>query len=413
MHLAKISEKIRFYQWDTGHRLIVEGDEQCDTVSFSKSGSQESYVCQVKNDGKRYVDIPNILFQEPGGIWVNLQYTDDSGLVLPHSQHFVVLDRAKPTDYVYTESEVQNYDALDERIDALENLDIDADRIAAGVKKYMDDNPITAESIGALRAEQLSDAINNALDHAKASGEFKGEKGEPGEQGPKGDTGTAGLQGDPGPKGEKGDSGVNGMDGKTPVKGVDYWTDADQESIVQQVISALGTPVFGTVDAENNIILTGNLAEGAYTLKYENTEGEMADIGTLVVGSNESINWLWNGIDTNGAIFNNGAGWIDGHRLNSSGVESETDGMSVTGFIPVKTGDVVTVENAVQGSNTSYFHYYDSGFNRVRSIEDSEMTGTRPNVTFTVTEANAAYFRCTARFYQNSDARPDTVITIV
>ena len=35
---------------------------------------------------------------------------------------------------------------------------------------------------------------------------------------------------------------TDGDPGYTPVKGVDYWTDADQESIVQQVIATL--PVY-------------------------------------------------------------------------------------------------------------------------------------------------------------------------
>lgn len=58
----------------------------------------------------------------------------------------------------------------------------------------------------------------------------------------------------------------------------------DTEEIVQQVISALGTPVFGTVDGENNIILTGNLADGTYILKYEDAEGNLTEIGTVTVG---------------------------------------------------------------------------------------------------------------------------------
>lgn len=51
----------------------------------------------------------------------------------------------------------------------------------------------------------------------------------------KGDKGAAGPQGEPGPKGDKGDPGTNGT---TPVKGVDYWTAADQTSIINQLKSA-------------------------------------------------------------------------------------------------------------------------------------------------------------------------------
>ena len=60
----------------------------------------------------------------------------------------------------------------------------------------------------------------------------KGDKGDPGPQGPKGDTGETGAQGPQGPKGEP------GTNGTTPVKGVDYWTAADQTSIINQLKSA-------------------------------------------------------------------------------------------------------------------------------------------------------------------------------
>jgi hypothetical protein len=79
---------------------------------------------------------------------------------------------------------------------------------------------------------------------------LKGDKGDTGPQGPKGDkgdTGAAGPQGEPGPKGDKGDTGETGAqgpqgepgtNGTTPVKGVDYWTAADQTSIINQLKSA-------------------------------------------------------------------------------------------------------------------------------------------------------------------------------
>jgi hypothetical protein len=62
-----------------------------------------------------------------------------------------------------------------------------------------------------------------------------GPKGDKGDTGPKGDTGAAGETGAQGPQGEKGEPGTNGT---TPVKGVDYWTAADQTSIINQLKSA-------------------------------------------------------------------------------------------------------------------------------------------------------------------------------
>ena len=45
-----------------------------------------------------------------------------------------------------------------------------------------------------------------------------------------------GLKGD---KGDKGDPGAKGKDGKTPVKGTDYWTEADKQEIVSDTLAAL------------------------------------------------------------------------------------------------------------------------------------------------------------------------------
>ena len=78
----------------------------------------------------------------------------------------------------------------------------------------------------------------------------KGDKGDTGAAGPQGEPGPKGDKGDPGPKGDKGDTGETGAqgpqglqgepgtNGTTPVKGVDYWTAADQTSIINQLKSA-------------------------------------------------------------------------------------------------------------------------------------------------------------------------------
>ena len=63
-----------------------------------------------------------------------------------------------------------------------------------------------------------------------------GEQGPQGIQGPKGDTGEQGPQGKTGPQGPKGDTGPQGP---KPVKGTDYWTAADQDKIVKDVLAAL------------------------------------------------------------------------------------------------------------------------------------------------------------------------------
>ena len=62
----------------------------------------------------------------------------------------------------------------------------------------------------------------------------KGDQGVPGDPGKQGAQGVPGEKGDPGVKGDKGDKGdpgAPGKDGKTPVRGVDYWTDADIDAM--------------------------------------------------------------------------------------------------------------------------------------------------------------------------------------
>ena len=73
----------------------------------------------------------------------------------------------------------------------------------------------------------------------------KGDQGDPGPQGPAGADGAPGQQGPQGPQGETGPQGPQGpagADGYTPQRGVDYWTEADRQQMVQDVIGAL--PVY-------------------------------------------------------------------------------------------------------------------------------------------------------------------------
>lgn len=237
----------------------------------------------------------------------------------------------------------------------------------------------------------------------------KGDKGDPGEQGPQGLGGLDGMDGARGPKGEngkdgvsathswngtvltvtsasgtssadlkgdKGDKGDPGTDGKTPVKGVDYWTEADQEAVVQQVIAALGTPVFGRVDGDKNIILTGELADGVYTLTYEDAEGNATQIGTLTLKDEPAYtNILPLAINSDKTPFvgtNGELGYKTGYRLNSSGAESAVSDWAVTGFIPISTEDTLYFKNIqIRGNNQKhdYIGLYNASFSSLTSTQ--------------------------------------------
>ena len=80
----------------------------------------------------------------------------------------------------------------------------------------------------------IYDGVTNAWVNNGPLQGAKGDKGDPGEQGPKGDPGAAGAKGDQGeqgPRGETGATGAEGPAGKTPVKGTDYFTEADKQEI--------------------------------------------------------------------------------------------------------------------------------------------------------------------------------------
>lgn len=69
-----------------------------------------------------------------------------------------------------------------------------------------------------------------------------GSQGERGLQGIQGIQGIQGVQGPVGPAGPTGATGATGPAGYTPVKGTDYWTAADRQSMVNDVLAAL--PVY-------------------------------------------------------------------------------------------------------------------------------------------------------------------------
>ena len=93
----------------------------------------------------------------------------------------------------------------------------------------------------------------------------KGDQGPVGPQGPKGDQGEPGPQGPQGPKGEEGPQGPQGLlgpqgvAGYTPQKGVDYFTQADRQELLDQL--DLTQPV-----SRNTI--TNNMFDGVLEAGY-------------------------------------------------------------------------------------------------------------------------------------------------
>lgn len=212
------------YQWDIGQRLRLYGVASGARVDYVM-GAQTLSVDSYADGGDVYADIPNILLQESGGIKVLVYVTGEDYGETVCERRLNVLPRAKPSDYVYTETEVKTYDDLEARVSALEENPISEDDIAEAVADYLSAHPVeetdptvpawakepekptyTAEDVGALPVDtviptvpdavsafendagyltqdDLQAATDAALAQAKASGEFDGAKGDKGDTG--------------------------------------------------------------------------------------------------------------------------------------------------------------------------------------------------------------------------------------
>ena len=94
----------------------------------------------------------------------------------------------------------------------------------------------TQEQLEALRGPQ---GIQGEPGEQGLQGE-QGIQGPRGEQGPQGPQGMQGERGEQGPQGEPGKDGKDGVDGRTPVKGVDYFT--EEEKV--EMLSSYATQLF-------------------------------------------------------------------------------------------------------------------------------------------------------------------------
>lgn len=235
------------FQWDINRQIIVS-DASIDAVHYSNRTDNFSLVVEVKEEnGLRVADIPNILLQESWDINV---YGYCNGYYTKQAARIKVNPRTKPESYVYTETEVLNYNTVMEKIDRVEN------NIGEAVNDYLIKNPVVVDLSNYYTKSQVDAAID-AVELIPGPQGPQGPQGAPGKDGkdgapgPKGDTGPAGpagligpagkdgAPGQQGPQGEPGAPGAPGQDGHTPVKGTDYWTETDKAEIVADVIAAI------------------------------------------------------------------------------------------------------------------------------------------------------------------------------
>ena len=229
------------FQWDINRQIIVS-DASIDAVHYSNRTDDSALVVEVKEEnGLRVADIPNILLQESWDINV---YGYCDGYYTKQAARIKVNPRTKPESYVYTETEVLNYNTVMEKIDRVEN------NIGEAVNDYLIKNPVVVDLSNYYTKSQVDAAIDaveltpgpqgpQGPEGPQGAPGKDGQDGAPGPAGPAGPAGKDGAPGQQGPQGEPGAPGAPGQDGHTPVKGTDYWTETDKAEIVADVIAAI------------------------------------------------------------------------------------------------------------------------------------------------------------------------------
>lgn len=110
-----------FYQYDTNQKLICESCQVGEEVHFSNNFYSKAAICKTYElEGSVVVDVPNMYLLNSGELIVYRMCVDSEGRSTIEKYTFPVLVRKKPSDYVYTETEVMSYHALEQRINKLE-----------------------------------------------------------------------------------------------------------------------------------------------------------------------------------------------------------------------------------------------------------------------------------------------------
>ena len=198
-----------FFQWDSNQKLIIS-DDSITEVHFSNRTTECALVVEVyEYNGYRVADVPNILLQDNWPIRV-YAFCDNSYTKV--EKIYEVTKRSRPSDYVYTETEVKTWEVLEERINN-----------AIKETGYYTPN-VTAEGVltWTPSREGMPEAPSSVVRGAKGDKGDKGEDGAAGPAGPKGEpfrysdftpAQLAALKGADGAKGEKGDTGAQGPKG--------------------------------------------------------------------------------------------------------------------------------------------------------------------------------------------------------
>lgn len=113
------TKKRKLYQWDLDRKVKIIPPEgvEVDEVHFAHPNDKDALVVKIYSENNELVaDVPNILLQE--ALYIDAYLVGGDQTIC--RKILTVVQRPKPKDYVYTETEILRYESLEKRIAALE-----------------------------------------------------------------------------------------------------------------------------------------------------------------------------------------------------------------------------------------------------------------------------------------------------
>ena len=130
-----------FYQWDLDRQVVVD-DPSIAEVHFCNRTEDVSLVVEVV-DG--LANVPNILLQSS----FDMRVFAYDGKATRYDAVFKVKAKTKPSDYVYTETEIKSYEYLENKIREIEEQGWSDEIVEKSVTEYMYQHPLSIYDDGA------------------------------------------------------------------------------------------------------------------------------------------------------------------------------------------------------------------------------------------------------------------------
>lgn len=137
------------YQWDSNIYVILPKAKIGEEIHFAHRKDKKALVMTaIEIDSVIVAEVPNLLLQRAGFIQVYHFISDKKGNRTINRDELKVLEREKPDDYLYEESEIWSWEYLDKRITELE--------------KTISEEAINTKVFNLLIEEDMLPAVRNA-----------------------------------------------------------------------------------------------------------------------------------------------------------------------------------------------------------------------------------------------------------